>query len=432
MDLPLRIRDSFRFMQGNILVLTLTRILGMFCRGMVFPYASLYILALGGEPAQIGFINSLRPLAGLVAFPIAGYLADRAGRVKLIALAGYFSGAILLLYVLAPSWHLIALGGLLQGFAVLQFPPTSAIVADSLSPENRGMGIATMNTVSSTLAIAAPYVAGAIIGELGVGTGMRLLYGTLMIAYLTSATINFRYLRETSSRTREALRLSELPRAVKDAYSDVPAILRKLPRPLSALAGILILGFVANAVAGPFWVVYASQQIGLSSTQWGLILFIETALRSLAYIPAGMAIDRTSRTIWIRTSLLLSLAILPLFVLASTFLHVLLIRATVAVTNALFLPACAALMADLVPRPLRGRVMAALGRGSVMIAGTGGGTGGPGVGFLITVPIIAASIAGGYLYDHDPRYPWLLAAIAAAVALFLSMRFVHDPEQAET
>jgi len=91
------VRRGLGFMNGNILVLTVTRVLGMFCRSMVFPYASLYILALGGEPAQIGIVNSLRPLAGLIMFPIAGYLADRAGRVKLIALGGYLSGCVLLL-----------------------------------------------------------------------------------------------------------------------------------------------------------------------------------------------------------------------------------------------------------------------------------------------------------------------------------------------
>ena len=51
------IRRQFGFMRGNVLVMTGTGMLGMFCRSMVFPYASLYILALGGEPEQIGFIN---------------------------------------------------------------------------------------------------------------------------------------------------------------------------------------------------------------------------------------------------------------------------------------------------------------------------------------------------------------------------------------
>ncbi|MFP3897004.1 MAG: hypothetical protein ACLFV5_09270, partial [Anaerolineales bacterium] len=59
------LRKTFAFMQGNILVMTVTGAMGMFARSMAFPYASLYILALGGEPAQIGVVNSLRPLAGL-------------------------------------------------------------------------------------------------------------------------------------------------------------------------------------------------------------------------------------------------------------------------------------------------------------------------------------------------------------------------------
>ena len=73
------------------------------------PYASLYVLALGGESSQIGVINSLRPLAGLVMFPLAGYFTDRAGRKKLIAIAGYLSAITMLLYVFAPSWEWIAL-----------------------------------------------------------------------------------------------------------------------------------------------------------------------------------------------------------------------------------------------------------------------------------------------------------------------------------
>ena len=427
-----RISNVFGFMHGNVLILTLTRVMGMFCRGMTFPYASLYILALGGEPAQIGFINSLRPLAGLIAFPIAGYLTDRTGRVRLITLTGYFSGAILLLYVLAPSWHFIALAGLLQGFSVLSFPATSAIIADSLAPENRAVGMASMNSIAGALATVAPYAAGAIIDAFDVGTGMRLLYGALMVAALTTATIHLRYLRETSQRTAEQVRLADLPRILRDAYSDIPTILTRLPRSLSVLAAILILGFMTNAIAGPFWVVYASQEIGLSSVQWGFILFVETGLRTLAYIPAGMVVDRLGRSMCIRASLLVTLIALPLFVVARTSLHVLLIRSVVGLTNAFVLPAGSALMADLVPRDMRGRVMAALGRGTTLIGSTGGGVGGPGMGFLITIPIMIASLAGGYLYEANPTYPWLFGFVAGLISLVLATFFLRDPATAET
>ncbi len=138
------LRSSLDFMRGNILVLTMTGILGMFTRGMAFPYASLFILSLGGRPSHIGLINSLSPLVGLLAFPVAGYLADRTGRVRLIGYVGCFSGAVFLLYAFAPSWHFLALGALLRGLAVIQFPASSALIADSLAPQNRGKGLATM------------------------------------------------------------------------------------------------------------------------------------------------------------------------------------------------------------------------------------------------------------------------------------------------
>ncbi|MBC7236031.1 MAG: MFS transporter [Chloroflexi bacterium] len=155
-----RIRQGLAFMRGNMLVLTATRILGQFGRSMAFPYASLYILSLGGEPAQIGFINSLAPLAGLLVFPIGGYITDHAGRVRLIGLAGLFSGLVYLLYVFARSWEVLAVAAFLQGFMAIQFPPQSALIADSLSPQDRGRGIALLNSLGGAPSMLAPYVAG--------------------------------------------------------------------------------------------------------------------------------------------------------------------------------------------------------------------------------------------------------------------------------
>ena len=73
------LRNTFRFVSGNILVLSVTGMLGNTARRMVLPYVSLYILALGGDATIIGLVNSLSPLAGLVIFPIAGYLAQEVG-----------------------------------------------------------------------------------------------------------------------------------------------------------------------------------------------------------------------------------------------------------------------------------------------------------------------------------------------------------------
>ena len=54
-----------RFLQGNSLVFAATDLLGNFARGLVLPYMSLYILALGGDTTQVGLVGSIAPRAGL-------------------------------------------------------------------------------------------------------------------------------------------------------------------------------------------------------------------------------------------------------------------------------------------------------------------------------------------------------------------------------
>jgi MFS family permease len=254
-----------------------------------------------------------------------------------------------------------------------------------------------------------------------------------MVVYnLVAATIHLRFLRETTA-TAPAHHAAAGPLVLlKRAYGGIPSTLRQLPRALRALAGVLVLGFVVNGVAGSFWVVYAQEEIGLSSSAWGLVLLVESALRCLMYIPAGWMADHWGRTRCILGALVLGAVAVPSFVYAQTFVQVLLVRVVMAVVAPLFVTASSALMADLVPREMRGRVMAALGRGTVFIGAASGGTGGPGVGFVITIPLMVASFAGGYLYAAAPRLPWYVVGVALVVALLLGALFIRDPETAHS
>ena len=164
-----------------------------------------------------------------------------------------------------------------------------------------------MMTVSGALAILAPYAAGLILDWQGVDTGMRILYATMTLAYAVGATINLVFIEDTVETETEKVELGQLSVVLKDAYTGIPALLRKFPRTLKAMTAIIILGFMANGVAGPFWIVYANDHIGLSSSQWGLVLLIEAALGNIVRIPAGFLADRYGRTRFIVAALLLSL-----------------------------------------------------------------------------------------------------------------------------
>lgn len=426
-----RLRDAFRFMRGNILVLSLTQLLGNFSRAMVFPYTSLFILALGGEAAQIGFITALGPLMGLVLFPIAGHVADNAGRVRIIAFSYYLSSSFLLLFILAPSWQWVAVATLLRGVMALQFPARSAIIADSLSPEQRGTGIATMNTISGTLSIIAPYVAGKIIELYGPDWGVRVLYTAMLILYLLSGWITQRYLKETTADSNRRIKPAILLTAFKEAYGGLFGLFRELPNVVLALTGVIILCFMTNGIISPFWVVYAVEETGLSPATWGLILLVETLSRNLLFIPGGLLVDRLGRTAALATALFLALIAMPLFVWANGAVSILLVRLILVLAQVLLIPASVALMADTIPRQIRGRTMAATGQGGVMLGMAGGGVGGPGTGYLITIPLMISSVAGGYLYAASPVYPWYVASGMMVLALVVTGFFVRDAARAE-
>jgi len=424
------LRTRFGFMNGNLRILTVRQVLGMFFRRMVLPYASLFILAVGGDTAQVGFVNSLRPLAGLLMFPISGYLTDRTGRVKLIVLAGYLRALTMLLYVFTPNWEWIALGALVQGFMVFQFPPTSAILADSIDPRSRGVGIATMNTLATALSMFSPYIAGIILEFHGNNQGMRILYAMFVVAQVINATLVLKFLRETSAIEKTGTRLNVLT-MLKEAYAGIPELISKMSRSVKALGLLFGMGSIANGIAGPFWVVYATEVIGLSNIDWGLILLLESIFKTILTIPCGVIADRYSRTKTLFAAVLFSLVSLPSLILAKNFTHVLLIRLGAGLAGALFTPSSTALMADSVPRDLRGRVMAAMGRGSILVGAAGGGTGGPGMGYLFTVPVMIASVVGGLLYSMNPSYPWIGILGTAIIQLISIILFIRDPEKVE-
>ena len=402
----------------------------MFFRRMVLSYASLFVLAVGGNSSQIGIINSVRPLAGLVMFPIAGYLTDRTSRVKLIAIADLMSGLTMLSYVFAPSWEWIAAGALIQGFMVFSFPPVSAIMADSMEPQNRGVGVAMMNTISTLISMFSPYIAALVLEAYGDNTGMRILYGFLGLQAVFNSIFVYRHLEETTKPEP----LDKMPGVIeilRRTYSGIPELLRNMSLSVKAVSMVVLMAFLSNGISSPFWVVYVLDIIGLTKIEWGLILLYESVLKVLLMMPAGILTDRIGRTKTLLGAIFFSLISLPTLMFATDFTSVLLIRLGASIAGALFIPASSALISDYTPREMRGSVMAAVGRGTALIGATGGGTGGPGLGYLFVIPVMVSSLVGGVLYEINPGYPWYFVAVATIVQLLCVLLFIRDPEKAQ-
>jgi len=75
--------------------------------------------------------------------------------------------------------------------------------------------------------------------------------------------------------------------------------------------------------------------------------------------------------------------------------------------------------------------MSAVGRGTMLVGAAGGGTGGPGLGYLFVIPVMLSSLLGGVLYDVNPAFPWYGVALASLLQVLLVIFFIRDPEKAE-
>jgi len=55
----------------------------------------------------------------------------------------------------------------------------------------------------------------------------------------------------------------------------------------------------------------------------------------------------------------------------------------------------------------------------------------PSGGFLLVVPASLGSFLGGYLYTIDRRSPFIVLIVALFLCLFITHRFIKEPEEAE-
>jgi MFS family permease len=348
--------------------------------------------------------------------------------VKTIAATGYISAALYSIFFFAADWRFLAFGNFLMGLIIFQFPAMSALMADSLPPKQRGIGYSLWIAIPSAVGIFSPYIGGYLITVQGVEQAMRFLYVLTVAATAGIATMNLRFLKETKSVRSSVASRGRFLRMLADSYRDIFDVLRWLPRSLKAYMLMLILSFFINNIAAPYWVVYGLEVIGLSELQWGTVLLVAAVVNVVFLIPAGAIIDRFGVERVLTSALALSVVPIFLFSFSQSFLEATALFAVMTIANAFLISGAPSFMAHSVPEEKRGRVMAALGQGMLFI-NTRGGSGGPGMGAVLTIPSILGSILGGFVYEYNPTLPWILLAVLMAINAVISFLFLYSPDK---
>lgn len=147
----------------NIIILGIVSLLTDVSTEMVYPLLPLFLTTrLGASPAIVGLIEGIAESLASLLKVFSGYISDRFGRRKPLAILGYGSSTAgkIILY-LAGSWPMVLLARVVDRFGKgIRTAPRDALIADSANKEMRGRAYGlhrTLDTLGASLGVFLAY-----------------------------------------------------------------------------------------------------------------------------------------------------------------------------------------------------------------------------------------------------------------------------------
>jgi DHA1 family multidrug resistance protein-like MFS transporter len=406
-----RIRAEFSFMRGNLLTLIASWLFVFFTFSLVFSFESPFFRELGAPPFIIGLMGSVGAATlGLVRIPGA-YITDKYGRKQIIVTMTFLIAFSFVFYVFAPDWRFVLIGMVISNLSLIYQPALDAILADSIPPEKRGMGYAATNVIPNIPTVFAPALAGYLVEIYGIVPGMRIVYTIVFFCMLAAAIIRLLFLKETLKNPQK-IRLAE----VKVAFRNSLQAILEAWRDMSGSLKFLTLAFLVSAFEEPmfrmFTSLYVFDVIGLGKLEWGLANTASVAATLAFGFPMGKLVDKIGRKKSIVFANFIFISATVAFLMAGDLNHLIVVFLMFAIGGSLLGPAYSALLADMIPREKRGRIM-----GTIVT-----------LNILATVP---ASALAGFLYGVQPSHPFTLVVLLAIAVTLIIFLAVKEPKTRE-
>ncbi len=364
---------------------------------MRIPIVPLFAASLGADTIQVGVINGAFALmAGLLSIP-SGLISDRLGRrIPLLTGLLLLSGSSFLLYWSHTPLQMAAIY-LLFGTGLSAFSPTlMSHVADITPPEKlgRAFGWYTMALYGGmTLGPAAG-------GFLGSALGLRpvfLVAGGLILSMFFVALF--------------FLPLHPADRSTATAPPPLLPALKILQknRPLVACLVATLGGCVGFGMFVTFMPLYI-KSLGLTTGGVGFVFATQALANALSRLPSGRLCDGIrDRTLLVTGGLALFSLATASFGLCRSLTSLMAVAAVMGLSMGTAFTVICALIADIVPRELRGIAMGCYNTGiyaGMMLSSVGMGmivgSAGFRVGFFLSGTVVgAAMLLFGFLYRSD-------------------------------
>ncbi len=300
---------------------------------------------LGVHTSIIGLIEGIAEATASILKLFSGWLSDKMGGRKWLAVAGYGLSAITKpFFYFANSWVLIA--GVRWADRVgkgIRTAPRDALVADSVTKETRGLAFGFHRAMDTAGAMMGLLIA-AVVVWLAQSNSLNLSQSTFQTIVLISLIPAFLAVLSLMIGAKDV--------AVTSQRAAPKFSLRSMGKPFNiflVIVGIFTLGNSADA-----FLVLRAQNLGISVTGILMMLVVFNLVYSLVSTPAGSRSDRVGRRLMIIGGWLVYAAIYFGFALAREGWQVWVLYVVYGLYYGMAYGTANALVADLVPENLRG------------------------------------------------------------------------------
>jgi len=273
---------AFFGLRRNIAALLVMVVLVGMGEKMAERFLPIYLLALGGGTLSIGLLNGMdNLLSALYSFP-GGYLSDRLGYKRALALFNVIAMTGYVIVILFPVWYAVIIGSVFfLSWTAISLPATMSMVSKAMPTTKRTMGVSMHSLVRRIPMALGPVVGGVLIAAYGERDGVRVAFIAALVLGIVALLLQQHL-------------IEDVPGSHKAEGN--PLALRRLMSPdLRNLLVSDILVRFCEQIPYAFAVVWAMQHVGISAPQFGVLTAIEMVTAMLVYIPVAYLADRNTK-----------------------------------------------------------------------------------------------------------------------------------------
>lgn len=274
---------AFLGLQPDVLALLAMVVLVGLGEKMAERFLPLYLYALGGGALAVGLLNGMdNLLSALYAFP-GGYLSDRLGYKRALAVFNLVAMLGYVVVIAVPSWQAVILGSVLfLSWSAISLPASMDLVSQVLPLTKHTMGVSMHSLVRRIPMALGPVLGGVLIGRFGEVTGIRLAFSAALVLGAVSLGMQ-----------QVLIRGGSRSRLITDG--NLIRILRTLSPRLKRLLVSDILVRFCEQIPYAFVVIWAVELNQVTPVQFGVLSAVEMLTAVAVYIPVAYLADRSGK-----------------------------------------------------------------------------------------------------------------------------------------